>query len=256
VKFHWQISAGEFFESLRPAAFALSAFLSTWVLTSARRWGYQLYSGLAWALATFFFPLVVLPIYLIVRYRAKRSIRLHDNECKAGTESPNVVQTVPAKTPGRKVEHRMLAPLVYGVLLLVVTSVYLYRDYNSVDGHLARATQAKLASQPAKTIREYRNALALENNPHTHKLLGIELAESGQWTEALKEFRLAEQGGEPDDSLPFRMAQTLEATDRRAEAVAEYKKFLSSDACKEAPLDDRCVVARERVGKAQDSPGG
>jgi hypothetical protein len=86
--------------------------------------------------------------------------------------------------------------------------------------------------------------------------LGIELAESGQWTEALEEFRLAEQGGEPDQALPFRMAQVLEATDRHAEATAEYKKFLSSDVCKEALLDHRCVIARERVGKAQENRGG
>jgi len=207
-------------------------------------------------LATFFFPFVVLPIYLIFRYRAKRWFPLHNNEFEPGGESQDVSQAVPAQVPARKVEHRMLVPLVYGVLLLVATGVYLYRDYNSVDTHLARATHAKLASQPSKAIQEYRNALALENNPHTHKLLGIELAEAGQWTEALDEFRLAEHGGEPDQALPFRMAQVLEATERRAEAVAEYKKFLSSDACKEALLDHRCVIARERVGKAQENPGG
>ena len=58
--------------------------------------------------------------------------------------------------------------------------------------HLARATQAKLVEDSATAIREYRAALALEDNPHTRKLLAIELANAGFIAEAIVEFRVAE----------------------------------------------------------------
>ena len=132
------------------------------------------------------------------------------------------------------VPGRFFCPQFTVLVLLTAIGFYLYRDYNSVDGHLARAEQAKVVGQPAKTIREYRAALALEDNPHTHKLLGIELAGAGQWTEALNEFRLAEQGGEADESLPFRIAQALDAKGDHGGAVLEYQRFLEqivSHAC-------------------------
>ena len=135
----------------------------------------------------------------------------------------------------------------YVVLLLLSIGIYLYRDRNSIDAHLARAEQAKVLHQREKAIREYRAALALEANPHTHKLLGIELADSGQWSEALSEFRAAERGGEPDDLLPFRIGQALEASIQRSEAVIEYKKFLNSHACTQALPDERCETARKRM---------
>jgi hypothetical protein len=76
-------------------------------------------------------------------------------------------------------------------------SLYFYRDRQSVDGHLARAVQAKLVDDYATAIREYRRALSLEENAHTRKLLAVELALAGQLSEAASELRLAEQGGEP-----------------------------------------------------------
>lgn len=234
------ISAGEFFELLRPAAFVLSVALSTWVLASARRRSFNPYAALAWALGTFFLPSVVLPLYLMVlifRYPTPRSRR-------SPAETTSKPETEPQALP---IRHRFLLPAVYGVVLLGAMSVYLYRDYNSVDAHLARATQAKLSSQPAKTIREYRAALALEENPHIHKLLGVELAEAAQWAEALKEFRLAEIGGEPDESLPFRIGQALEASGKGPDAEPEYARYLKSQACNQSLPDRDCAVARLRI---------
>ena len=90
-----------------------------------------------------------------------------------------------------------MLPLVYGVIVIGAISFYFYRDRQTVDAHLARAVQAKLVEDHATAIREYRRALALEENAHTRKLLAIELALAGQLTEAAAEFQLAEQGGEP-----------------------------------------------------------
>lgn len=245
------ISAGELFELLRPAAFVLSALLSIWVLVSTRRLGFRLYIGFLWALGTFFLPFVVLPIYVIVWRRLQRRAESPaENSSVVNAKSQITERVVPAEAQSRQGQRRLVAPAAaYGLLLLGATGVYLYRDYNSVDAHLARATQAKLSSQPAQTILEYRAALALEDDPHTHKLLGIELAEAGQWAVALNEFRLAERGGEPDDSLPYRIAQALDAGSEPGEAVAEYRRFLASRACAQELPDERCEAARKSALK-------
>lgn len=234
-----QISAGEFFELLRPAAYVLSALLSIWVLASARRRRFQLYMGIAWALGTFLLPFIVLPLYLIVL------IFRHSPE-RLGSASETTSEPYP-EVQALPIGHRFLLPAAYGVMLLGVTAVYLYRDYNSVDAHLARAAQAKLSNQSAKTIREYRAALALEENPHTHKLMGIELAEAGQWAAALNEFRLAEKGGELDESLSFRLAQALNAEGDHSGSLIEYQRFLGSHACTQELPDSRCKTAKQRV---------
>jgi hypothetical protein len=237
VKLHWQISAGEFFELLRPLALVISALLSSWVLMSARRWGFRFTAALVWASGTFLFPFIVLPIYLIARSWTKRN-----------TKSDNHVAGTTAEVgPSSYVRLRFVLPATYACLLLSLIGVYVYRDYHTVDAHLARAAQARVMNQRGRTIREYRAALALEDNPHTHKLLGIELAETQEWVEALREFRAAERGGEPDDSLLFRIGQALDASGQSPEAVASYNKFLNSQACVQALPDSRCEIARERT---------
>jgi len=240
VNFHWQISAGEFFDLLRPAAFVVSALLSTWVLASARRWGFRSYVAAAWAIGTFFLPFVVVPLYLIARGSAKRqaqSIQLRNQGLADHS----------AESRTLRVRFRFVAPVVYGVILLSLIGLYLYRDRHSVDAHLARAAQAKVMGQREKTIREYRAALAQEDNPHTHKLLGIELADAGQWTDALLEFHAAERGGEPDDSLSFRIGQALDASGQPLAAVHEYKRFLESHRCTQPLPDERCGIAGRRT---------
>ncbi|MCU1264445.1 MAG: hypothetical protein JWM21_763 [Acidobacteria bacterium] len=235
MKSHWQISAGEFFELLRPLALVIAALLSTWVLAGARRWGYRFTTAFAWALGTFFFPFIVLPIYLIARSWTKHSVR---------TEPPADSMAVDASS---RLRFRLILPLSYALLLLLIIGFYFYRDYHTIDAHLARAAQAKVTNNSAKAIQEYRAALKLEDNPHTHKLLGIELADARNWDEALREFRAAESGGEPDESLPFRIALALEVTGQSDSAQAAFRKYLNSSACSATPPDARCDTARDRA---------
>ena len=183
--------AGELFELIRPVLFLVGALLSSWVLASARK-RFPIYVAFAWALATLFLPYVVLPAYLAVITLWRRPVHAR--------------------------RWRVLLPLAYGVVAIVALSLYFYGDSQSVDAHLARANQAKLVEDRATAIREYRRALALENDPHTHKLLAIELANDGQLNEASAEFRLAEQGGEPISCTSF---------DARCEEALKRMKELS-----------------------------
>jgi len=162
--------AGELFELIRPVVVVISILLSAWVLASARK-RFSIYLAFAWAVATLFLPFVVAPVYLVVVLFWRR--------------------------PARSRRWRFLLPLTYGAILLVGFGVYFRHESQTVDAHLARAAQARLTEDHATAIREYRAALTLENNAHTHKLLAIELANDGQLNEAKAEFRLAEQGGEP-----------------------------------------------------------
>jgi hypothetical protein len=165
----FNMSAGEWFELISPAVFLLSALLSIWVLASARK-RFPVYAAFGWAIGTLLLPLIVLPVYLAVILLWRLEVR-----------------------PRR---WRLLLPLAYGVIVIGAISLYFYRERQSVDAHLARAVQAKLVDDYATAIREYRRALALEENAHTRKLLAVELALAGQLKEAESEFRLAEQGGE------------------------------------------------------------
>jgi tetratricopeptide (TPR) repeat protein len=237
VKLHWQISAGEFFELFRPVALAISALLSTWVLASALRRGFRWSWTLAWTLGTFFFPFIIFPLYLIARYGLLN---------RPSQDQSNSDNSAPDKSVlGKKVRRLLTAG--YGIVLLSLVGIYFFRDYHSIDAHLARASQAKVMNQRDRAIREYRAALQIEDNPHTHKLLGVELAEASQWEEALRELRAAEGGGEPDMLLPYRLGKVLQELGRGAEAGVEYRKFMDSAACKQTPVDDRCAIASEQV---------
>jgi tetratricopeptide (TPR) repeat protein len=223
------ISAGEFFDFIRPAILLLAAFISTWVLTSARR-RFANWSSLAWALATLFFPLLVLPLYLAARWLLRPA---------AADNNPQPNQ------PPRF--GRMLIPLVYLSVVLLAICGYLYHDYTTVDAHLARATQAKVKGKRGTAIMEYRAALSKEDDAHTHKLLAVELADAGDWTSALQEFRRAEASGEADDSIAYRIAELLNLLNHPAEAKLEYNRFLNSKACTVDLPDVRCERARTRV---------
>ena len=170
------MSAGQLFDLIMPAAFALSALLSTWVLASARK-RFQLLHALALAIGTLFLPLIVFPIYLAIILWRKRI--------------------------GPPPKWRYALPLLYAAVTLLSIGVFFYVDSRSADAHVARATQAKLVYDSKTAIREYRQALAVEDDPHTHKLLAIELANAGYVEEAISEFRIAEQRGEtcqPEDA--------------------------------------------------------
>lgn len=162
--------AGELFELIRPLVVVISIVVSSWVLASARK-RFPVYLAFAWAVGTLFLPLVVVPVYLVVVLFWRR--------------------------PALSRRWRFSLPLTYAAILLVGFGLYLNHENQTVDAHLARANQAKLVEDHATAIREYREALTIENNPHTHKLLAIELGNAGRLDEAMAEFRLAQQGGEP-----------------------------------------------------------
>jgi hypothetical protein len=164
------ISAGELFELINPIIVVISILLSAWVLASARK-RFSNLLAFGWAIGTLFLPLVVLPVYLSVI----------------------LIWLWPVRT--RRVPW--LLPLAYATILLAGVALVFYHENGSVDDLLARATQAKLADDYATAIDCYRRALTIENNPHIRKLLAIELANAGELNGALRELRLAEQGGEP-----------------------------------------------------------
>lgn len=218
------ISANEFFELIRPAVIIFSAILSTWVFASSRR-RFSFVVALIWALATLFFTPIVFPLYLaVLLVRRKRELK---------TQIP----------------WRLMAPLVY--LAIVVCGIALYLDNQSrgVDEHLARAVYARMHGNRLKTIAEYRAALREKDDPHTHKLLAIELRAQGDWTEALAEFRLAEQGGEPDDWVILNIASLLELLNQPSQAQLEYKRFLESGSCTQPLPDSRCAAVESHIQK-------
>jgi tetratricopeptide (TPR) repeat protein len=212
------MSAGQFFDLIMPAAFVVSALISTWVLASARK-RFQLQYALALAIGTLFLPLIVLPIYLVIMMWRQRI--------------------------GPPKKWRYTLPLLYAAVALAAIGVLYYLDGRSVDAHLARATEAKLVEDSTTAIREYREALALEDNPHTHKLLAIELANAGDVTEAISEFRLAQTGSEPDDSIHYGLGILLERMNLDNQAAMEFEQFLTSATCQQP--DARCDAARERI---------
>jgi tetratricopeptide (TPR) repeat protein len=263
----WSISAGELFELTRPASFALSALISTWVFASARRRGFPLYAALAWALTTLFYTLIILPIYLIVRASRRRTERSAQKQRQEDTDSPFIDSSLESTSepisestaesisgtpqPERKLRLRFMLPLLYLLAVVSLGALFYYMDLQTIDAHLARANRARLLGQRDKTIREYRAALKLEDNAHTHNLLGIELAAGNQLEEALAEFRAAERENEPDDALFYRIATTLDALNRTSEAAPEYQKFLGTRLCTQSYPDPQCAAARARVESRQ-----
>jgi tetratricopeptide (TPR) repeat protein len=218
VNFKGNISAGELFDLIIPAAFILSALLSTWVLASARK-RFSLLSSIAFAVATLFLPLVVFPLYLaIIMWRDKIG-------------------------PPKK--WRYLLPLLYALIVLSAIVAFYYFDSRSVDAHLARATRAKLVDDKTTAIREYRQALILEDSPHTRKLLAMELANAGELNAAVSEFRVAQQSGEQDDAIYYRVGLLLERLNQPDEAKQEFQKFLTTTTCTQ--FDARCDDARNRL---------
>lgn len=236
----WQISAGELFELMRPAAWALSALTSAAVFASARARGFRSYAIIAWTLGTLFFPLIILPLYLIMRARSRGGAD-KDSQQTMG------VAKKPSKTFAASQAWKRIWPILYLVAVLSIIAHFSYKDYWSLDAHLWRANNAKLRGPHEKVIAEYRAALQLEDSAHTHKLLAIELAADGRNEEALAEFRAAELGGEPDDRIPYYAGATLDALHREPEAALEYKRFTDGPLCTQALPDVKCAMARERV---------
>lgn len=276
----WQISAGELSEWLPPLLYAAAILLSAWVLADARRRKFPVLAVAAWTLATLVAAPIVFPLYLVARiythkpadatpqaFEASTSpadAKLEDTQtndaktAESATPAPisddtgeQVAVQAPEEIRATKRRRKLALPVLYALVLLSFCGVYFYRDYHSFDAHLARAANARLLNKRAAAIREYRAALRLADDAHTHKLLGVQLAEDNQLEAALAEFRAAERGGEPDALLPLRTAHTLDALGRTAEARLEYQKFLREDLCTRPAPDARCQEASARVEQIQ-----
>lgn len=239
----WDISAGQSFELMLPVWFALTVLLSAWVLASARRRRFGAAAVTLWTIGTLFFPLIILPLYLIARsYRLRREKELEMKESAEDSENHAGKENAPPLLLRKSV------PLLYLLVMLALGALYFYMDWQSVDAHLARANQARVREQRERVIEEYRAALRLEDDAHTHNLLGKELQAAGRFDEALAELRIAERMGENDEELALNIAQTLDELKRPSEAGTEYERFLQGSLCSEMPHDGRCVFARGRVG--------
>jgi tetratricopeptide (TPR) repeat protein len=229
VSFKLNMSAGGLFDMIRPAVIVLSALLSAWVFASARKRGFRVYFAALWAIATFLLTPVILPLYLVARLISQ-----------------------PANNPGH-VRFRFVLPLLYLAILLSAIGLYFYRESQRADVHLARAVEAKVNGDRNGTITELQKALQVEDNPHTHKLLALEYLDLGFWSEALSEFRLAEAGGEPDDSISFRIGLIFDVLNSPKQANVEYDRFLQSNACNQPLPDSRCGVASKRKAANEKS---
>lgn len=268
----WQISAGGITEWLPSLLYAAAVLISTWVLHDARRRGLSLYAVAAWTLGTLVSPPIVLPLYLIARiFTTKRDtppqalevsnssagvIKADDSRTPAQSSDDTEEQTAaaiaaPEEIRARRIRLRrtLAPPLVYACALLSIGAIYFYRDYQSFDAHLARAAKARLLNRRAAAIREYRAALRLSDDAHTHKLLAVQLAEDGQTEAALAELRAAERGGDEDALLSLRTAHLLDTLGRRAEADIEYQKFTRGSLCALPTPDARCAEASARVAQ-------
>jgi hypothetical protein len=166
-------------------------------------------------------------------------------------------QSLDSKSPGgvaRPVRHlkwRFALPLLYAAVIFTFGGLYFYADYRSAEARLARAEQAKLYGQYERAIIEYRAALVSRDDPHTRKLLGLELSRAGHWPEALTQLRAAERDGEPDARLPFYVATALDGLNNASEAARAYQQFLAGPLCSEPPPDVNCAAARERLAALQ-----
>jgi hypothetical protein len=269
----WQISAGELSAWLPPLLYVAAVLISAWVLFDARRRNFRFYAVSAWTLATFISTPIVLPLYLIACIftpkhdatpqtpEAPTSLAdsLADTDAGDSPAHASISSDADAQTTARWPEEiratlrrrKLALPLIYALALLSIGALYFYRDYHSFDAHLARAANARLLNQRAATIREYRAALRLSDDAHTHKLLAIQLAEDGQHEAALTELHAAERGNEPDALLPYRIARTLDALGRPAEADIEYQKFTQSSLCAPPSLYMPCAEASARVEQRQ-----
>jgi tetratricopeptide (TPR) repeat protein len=213
------MSAGELFDLVWPVVSVLSALVATATLASARK-RFPLYKALLIAIAIFFFPLIALPLYLAVLLFWKRQ------------------KIDPIKA-------RFIVPLIFLAVILTSLAVLKYLEDRSVDAHLSRAALAKVNNNPKAAIRDYREALKLEENPHTRKLLAFVLAEAGNLSEAIAELRIARNGGEPDDAIEYHLGVLLERANKKDESIIEFKKFRASATCQK--IDARCEDARQRI---------
>lgn len=224
------VSAGGLTEVLQPVLFAVAALVSAIVLADALRGGFNIYEVAGWTLATFFYPYIIFPLYIIARFIKRREPR-----------------------PRRKFTQtilRVFVPaFVYLLIILSIGAVLREREAHSFEHYLERAIAARLRDRHLEAADAYRAALAVQDDPHTHKLLGVQLMMSHKWADAYEHFLAAEKGGENDEALSFYLASVLDELKRGDEAVGYYLKFTTTSLCKRAVPDQRCQSAQARVPK-------
>lgn len=281
----WQISIGDFSETLRVAYFLFAAVTSAWVLDDNRHRRSSSFATFVWTFFSFLIPPVVLPIYLITRIYSRvnglnisttpkgnaesadtssSDAAVHDDASapfalrqRENPDSDDIEMTEakPGKTAVETGALRRHALAVFYLLAIVsFSALYLYQDHTTFDAHFARARRAQLYSKHDRAVREYRAALRKRDDAHTHKLLGFELASSGRWEDALSEFRAALRGGEPDDYLVFFEARALHSLGRSDEAREAYRRFLESGPCHGHEPDSLCDEAKTRANSEAKAP--
>ncbi len=223
VNFPANLSASEIFDLIRPVITVVSALVSTCVLVSAQK-RYALYQAFAWAIATFFFPLIALPLYLTCNLFWKRHLKKRNGK-------------------------RFAIGALYLATTLIIFGSYTYVESHTVDACLSRAAFAKVSSDYKRAIAEYRQALKLEDTPHNHKLLAEALQDAGEYKEAITEFRAAESGGEPDDGIHLHLGILLDKENQKEPAIVEFERYANSKTCLQ--LDNWCDEARQRIAKAR-----
>lgn len=272
-----QISVGDISEALRPALYVLAVLASTYVFASARP-RFSAYATAAWTLLTLLLPPIVLPLYLIARIytprpglpapvnlppsleadeQAPQSLAPQSATGEAGAQSSptdegDAVESESQAPPRSR--SRFALPLTYAVTALLLGALYFYLDYTSFEARFARARQAELYNQRERAAREYRAALAVRDDAHTRKLLGMELARAERWEEALAEFRAARMKGEPDDKLLFHEAHAMDKLNRPTEATETFRRFLQSQSCAPPDPDPLCKDTQARLNSRTPFP--
>ena len=239
------------FELLRPAAFAISVLLSTWVLAGSRRRGLRPAHVFFWTAGAFLLPFIVFPVHLAVglfrrRHRKVDQVRNEPSNDPTDSESVEPVESEPQRP---SIPMRWTLPLAYMLAMFAIGGLSYYREWQSVDSHLARANRARLNYDDSKVIAEYGAALKKEDSPHIHNLLGIALMDTGAWDKALSEFQAALDGGEPDDLLLYNMGQCLQNVGRKGEAKTYFARFLEKPRCSNIELSERCKAAAQIVAQ-------
>jgi tetratricopeptide (TPR) repeat protein len=249
VRFLKAISAGELFELLRPAAFIISALLSAWVLAGTRRRGWKPASVILWTAGAFFLPLVVFPFYLAAALFGLRgrTVDQENNESSNDTAENELAPSAEPQRLLRRVPMRRTLPILYFLVLIGIGGLSYYREWHSVDAHMARANRARLTNDYATVVAEYNAALKKENSPHIHSLLGTALMDTGAWDEALAEFETALKGGEPDDLLFYNTGLCLQNLGRKDEARDYFDRFLQTPRCRNTDLSERCRTAAQAL---------
>jgi hypothetical protein len=64
-------------------------------------------------------------------------------------------------------------------------------------------------------------------------------------TDAISEFRLAQEGDEPDETMHFDIGVLLQRLEQNGQARLEFQEFLLSERCQQP--DPKCESARQRI---------